>query len=338
MATAAAAVSLALIAAPGVAHATEVATPTTSRPTAAQLRTELSAVAKASAAAEKAGWTARTSLHLGPLHLSQTAVRDLRHDRAAMGVKLGDFSLTAIGVAHRGVWSNLYRDAETRRALRLAGRPEARWVFAADPTLTFDDDAGDVGERGSQLVTDLRDALDPSTVLERVAPDGSRTYRAALVVDRDEPPATARLEVSSKGVLTRVLVRQADTRSDTHFGYGPQHVAVPAKQVTIRAERLERALEAVQLGDVVTHEAREAARELEATRRSSSHGLRTRQVRAVVRKVVRRTAREGDLTIPVQLTDAPYGSLITATNPFTHHQVAYRVQLVKMHAVARPGR
>ncbi|GAB1691178.1 hypothetical protein [Krasilnikovia sp. M28-CT-15] len=305
-----AAVSLAagLLTLPAPAYAADTTTSLDATAMAAALRT----VADASTAAARDGWKITDAFTGGSVSASSTVVVDVSHKIAHSRYQFGGDSIAMYVVGGKGMYRSL-SEPDERAAVKMMGRPQVRYQFTAVPSVTLGDFLG------AGLTT-------PATALTDVAHAGTRTVHgdgSAHYAYRDGDGMTITLHVSAAGTLTGSRGAGPGFSETATYGYGVQHVTLPAASVTISATTLARGVAYVNMTDTVGEVAAQGA----ADTRRAAHGHRIKV--AVLRRMVRQEASDFNRMIGtkmVRVTTMDRGARVYAKNPWTHKTTSFTVK------------
>ncbi|WP_412745243.1 hypothetical protein [Krasilnikovia sp. MM14-A1004] len=309
--TALAATTLSLAAGVFALPAAAYAADTTTNLNATQMAAELKTVATASTSAAAGGWrNAVTST--GFLSLTGSMVFDTAHQTASSRVLMDGHLMVAYVAGGRGLYANL-SDADQRAAVKMMGRPEVKYAFAADPTLDF---ATVVKESGpASVLADDTDNAGTKTVHD----DGSTDYAFSALSGQ----VNYSFHVDPAGSLTSARLAGEGLTMTQAFTYGPQTVTLPAASVTISAATLTRGVAYLHMSDAVRSVAKGGAEVV----RAKAHGHTVKV--ASLRKIIKHEAKVNNTKLQVKVVkvkNVSRGVKVYATNPWTHKTVSYTVK------------
>ncbi|RZU49573.1 hypothetical protein EV385_1326 [Krasilnikovia cinnamomea] len=316
--TALAATALSLAASVFAMPVAAYAADTTTNLSATQMAAALKTVATTSTAAAAGGWQTTIGL-TGFLSLTGSSVVDTQHKTAVTRVRFEDELMIAYVAGGRGAYLNL-GEPDQRAAVQMMGRPEVKFVFAADPTLNFDTL---MKENGPGSV--LADSSHAGT--KTVHDDGSADYRFT-----GSSGEMYTFRVATSGSLTRAHVAADGLAMTQSFVYGPQTVTLPAAAITISAATLNRGVAYLHMSDAVRAVAKGGAEVV----RGKAHGRRVKV--SSLRKIIKHDAKVFNTKLQVKLVKVKNirrGVKVYAKNPWTHKTVSYTVKAFGRKVVVR---
>jgi hypothetical protein len=298
-----------VVAGPTAAYAADTVTTLS----AAEMSAALKASAATSATAAAGGWRATMALTGSGLTGSVSYVVD-----PVGGVMFDQFHIgTDVAVEYAVGGKGRYEylaDATSRSAVRMMGRPTARYVFTPDKSLRFDAYVKDNAPSPATLLAEDVDHAGTKTVHD----DQSVDYRFT-----DEEAEVVTVHIDPAGALAGAHVVADDLNAVIDYTYGAQHVTLPALSVTISAATLAAGLAYLDMPAAVKHVANQSA----ADTRRAAHGHTVKV--ASLRKLVLRDASSVNTAGHVKMIKSKSvggGARVYATNPWTHKTVSYTVK------------
>ncbi len=272
---------------------------TTTTLTATEMAAAMDAIVTATKTASNPGWAADATFTGDPTQVK--LVVDAPHGHAAVSY---DGRLQVIAVDHQGMYG-VISNATQRAALKMIGRPGARWVYEADTSV-------DLGTPASFADTNALSTMSGSKVSHD---DGSADYTGKVSAN-----AAITLRVDAAGALTGIDWTDEFTFA---FSYGPQVVTMPTNAQAVSAKTLQRATAAYQMPSHIQNAANSAASAGRA--KSGSRTTKVSAVRAQARKLAKRLGGEDAGADIVKVTNISNGVRVYGTNPYTNQKVSYQV-------------
>ncbi|BCJ45731.1 hypothetical protein GCM10010168_58490 [Actinoplanes ianthinogenes] len=308
-----------VLAAPGAALAADTSTSLT----AAEMSAALKAVAATTATAEIPGYAGSLRATLDGRVAAMAFAVDPATGRGYYRMAYTGYGTEAVyAVAGKGEYDYLTGSAE-RAAAKMAGRPEARYVFVPNAKLTLDGWSSRQMSAPSEIV--VEDARHAGT--KTTHDDGSADYSFT-----GEEKTRVTFTVDATGVVTRGRVVDTGVEQTITFGYGPQTVTLPATGQVISQTTLTKAVAYYDL-------ARKMSRLTSDIMIGVDDRARGRNVTvAAVRKGARAAVAGFNESLAVKVVtvrNVTGGVTISATNPYTGVRIAYRLKLSGKHTVAR---
>lgn len=302
------------------------------------LRDALTAAQATTASAEASGWRLDGTAALGDTQTSVTAIYAVDRDLSSVpglgsviDAQSSGTYVTLSTLKHMGLFP-------VRRALAAIGREDATWLFTTDKSVDLL--GSDAATADLDPATTLADLLDETqteltgTPTETVADDGSATYGFEATHTTDGETATGSLTIDASGLLTAISTATSDETETLAFVYGPQHVDLPSKGVTVTDKQLSLGLMLATLPHQVKSLATQAARM--ATSASHHHAVKPRTIRSAAGRMVRLIDRHLD-TKALSTKSIPGGVRISGVDHRTHIRASYTVVAHGKKALARKG-
>jgi hypothetical protein len=296
-----------LLSAPGAAYAAD----TTTQLSATEMVAALKPVAAASTVAGAGGWKAVITM-TGDMSGSASYVVDPLRGIAYEQLRMSGFNETGYAVAGKGLYRNL-SDPASRAAVKMMGRPDVRYVFTPNASLTLAEHLEGGAPTPASVLSD--DVDHPGT--RTLHDDGSADY-VQVVED-----ATLTLRVDPAGTLSGAHA-QADTYAMTlTYTYGPQKITLPAAKTVIGEAALALGVWYLNMPADVKQVSYDGA--AKARRAARGAPVKVASVRKIVRREVSTFNTKAQLKI-IKVKDVRRGVRVYATNPWTHKTVSYTVK------------
>ncbi|MEV6303749.1 hypothetical protein AB0M02_30385 [Actinoplanes sp. NPDC051861] len=307
---ASASIAAGILVAPSAAYAAD----TTTQLTKAQMKAELSEVAKATESASVAGWGGTYKVTISGAEGGATFAIDPTGGRAYYEFTVDRETSAGYAVANKGSYEHFQTRAEYAAA-KLLGRPSAKFVFTTNTKLDLDDWVDDNEPRPSIMLADSANHAGTKTVHD----DGSSTYSYEVPED-----AVTTIEVGEDGVLDSVGVSYPPLLSQTlAYAYGPQTVTLPSADQTVSRAALTKALAYVDMPaatkDVATRSAKATLKAAKGKKVTVAN----------LRKIARNTAAAHNATANekvLAVTNVKDGVRVSAKNPYTGQKVSYTLK------------
>lgn len=340
-----AALVLGAVATPSLAFADGTSSPTTPTLTTTQLAQDLQAAETATTAAGKDGWSEHIKdtqgRFTGSLQLTYAVLEgrdylNMSGDAKEIDVQGKGSYLTP------GLVDPFFGDAAyLQQLLAAVGRPNARWIYMADPqTDLTDPETGIVSASPAAAIGSLLDSgvtyiVDTPAPASSTLANGDTTYTFSGITTGDEGdlvPVSFTVTLDSEHVLVGLSENYGNGAEVTTatFDYGPQTVTLPkAGQIVSMSRVLEGVPLLAMKSDArkIAATTRKQVATTKHTRSQTRHLIRTDAAK-LVKKV---NKADGAHIFSLRYTAA--GVMLTGRNRFTHHTVVYTVKAAGKQAI-----
>jgi hypothetical protein len=287
---------------------------TTTSLTKTQMAAALKGVATTTAAAAEMGWGGTYKVTLNTISGSAKFAVDPTGGRAYYELNIDRQISAGYAVANKGSYDSL-STREEFNAVKMIGRPAAKYVYTTNPKLDLNDWVAANEPRPTTFLTEDTGYAGTKTAHD----DGTSTYSFKTVDD-----TVNTFQVSAEGQLQSFTTKYGSFMNATlAYHYGPQTVSLPPVGQTVSRASLTKALAYVNM----PAELKEVATRSAALTKKSARG-KTIKV-AALRKTAKSVASAHNSSVRIKVVsvkDIKGGARISAKNPYTGQTVTYTIK------------
>lgn len=327
--------------------ATATTTPTTL--TTVQLAQALQGVETSTAKEGKDGWSEKVKDTEGGSTSNLQLTYAVLQGRDYVGIT-GDPkgpAMKEIDVQDKGSYQNAASVAQLffgsaayfKRLAAAVGRPNATWVYMADPKTDLSDpetgiaDASPAAAVGSLVDTQQTIVSDPPAPTVSTQANGDTVYTFSGITTDDEgnlAQGTFTATVNPDNALISLDENLSDEVVTATFSYGAQHIALPKASQIVSLSRL---LDGVPLVTMKSDARMIAAlTRVEVAKKKHKASATKHLIRTNAKKWVK-AVNESDGAHIFSLRNTAAGVMLTGRNRFTHHTVVYTVKAAGKKAI-----